>query len=736
VPPPPPPGFGDAEYYSLYGEPEEYQRYTAEVERSRREERPQHEEYSVYRRYTSHEEAYDYYYGPAGGESSSGRRPRRIAPPPPAGFSSEGSRSPPPSRRKRRKSRQASSDSEDGPEVFHNFRVTIKQETDGTPSLSDSDGSKEKKKARKRKKRQKEREREKRRRLEKKLAKREQELQQLSQQQTKAAILDLKRRTEAEQGGGTRKSIKERLGDRKGAENKSLVKIQKEKPKSPARLPSADQKRDDLLRRAEVRRQNQERSPLQLQSKSGEKRNRRGRSQSLGRSNSRRKLSRSRSRKLEGRRSRLGRRSPSPDRKLAGTAVPRKKKPRRRQRDRDRDRRRGRAGVSRQQMEDMQEENREMRARLEDRAGKAGRAGRVEDRLALLAGQAGGAGGAQETSEESDSGSEDGESRSRVRKLGKMRSDAVEDREAPDPTIKSDDKWEHDKFEQVAERDKSPETENETEKSSKFGKHWNKIRSDRSKERGRRRSGSRTKSRSRKHRSWSKSASRSGSRVARKRRRRGKFSRSLSRSVSSSSESSRSRSGSRSPVSRSASPTSQLEPLVKVEHGADKPDKEGVQLGLSGVLAADTNTVNGTLAKYSEPPEARKPKTKWRLYVFKGNEELPILYIHRQSAYLLGRDRKVADVPLDHPSCSKQHSALQYRLVPFTRPDGSEARRVQLYIMDLQSQNGTFVNNNKIEPAKYVQLIEKDVLKFGFSSREYVLLHDQSKEDEEDLGVD
>ena len=63
-------------------------------------------------------------------------------------------------------------------------------------------------------------------------------------------------------------------------------------------------------------------------------------------------------------------------------------------------------------------------------------------------------------------------------------------------------------------------------------------------------------------------------------------------------------------------------------------------------------------------------------------------------------------------------------------------RRVQLYIMDLGSANGTFVNNNKIEPSKYVQLLEKDVLKFGFSSREYVLLHDQSKEEEEDLGVD
>lgn len=159
-------------------------------------------------------------------------------------------------------------------------------------------------------------------------------------------------------------------------------------------------------------------------------------------------------------------------------------------------------------------------------------------------------------------------------------------------------------------------------------------------------------------------------------------------------------------------------------------------MGLSGALLADSNTVNGTVVRYSQPPEARKPKRKWRLYVFKGNEELPILYIHRQSAYLLGRDRKVADVPLDHPSCSKQHSALQFRLVPFNKADGSAGRRVQLYVMDLGSANGTFVNNNKIEAQKYVQLLEKDVLKFGFSSREYVLLHDQSKEDDDDPGVD
>lgn len=50
--------------------------------------------------------------------------------------------------------------------------------------------------------------------------------------------------------------------------------------------------------------------------------------------------------------------------------------------------------------------------------------------------------------------------------------------------------------------------------------------------------------------------------------------------------------------------------------------------GHSGLLAAETNTVksvdgkNSTVLKYNEPPEARKPSLGWRLYVFKGEEQL------------------------------------------------------------------------------------------------------------------
>ena len=103
--------------------------------------------------------------------------------------------------------------------------------------------------------------------------------------------------------------------------------------------------------------------------------------------------------------------------------------------------------------------------------------------------------------------------------------------------------------------------------------------------------------------------------------------------------------------------------LPQEREGSASPpvDKEKPNFGLSGALTEDTNTFRGVVIKYNEPPEARIPKRRWRLYPFKNDEPLPVMYIHRQSAYLLGRQRKIADIPIDHPSCSKQHAVFQYR---------------------------------------------------------------------------
>uniref|UniRef100_H2MI32 Smad nuclear interacting protein 1 n=1 Tax=Oryzias latipes TaxID=8090 RepID=H2MI32_ORYLA len=176
---------------------------------------------------------------------------------------------------------------------------------------------------------------------------------------------------------------------------------------------------------------------------------------------------------------------------------------------------------------------------------------------------------------------------------------------------------------------------------------------------------------------------------------------------------------------------------------APPAEKEKPNFELSGALTEDTNTFRGVVIKYNEPPEARIPKRRWRLYPFKNDEPLPVMYVHRQSAYLLGRQRKIADIPIDHPSCSKQHAVFQYRLVQYTRADGTTGRRVRPYIIDLASGNGTYLNNQRIEPQRYYELKEKDVLKFGFSSREYVLLHEfsdtsevEAKQEEEEEDED
>jgi len=791
VPPPPPPGFGDEEYYKLYGEPEEYQKYRRDLEtklqRKDSGSPPQHEEYYVYRRFKSHEESYDYYYGPRqreGSPSKQGRK-RRIAPPPPPGFEDDPP-SPPPNKKRIAPPPPTDFSSEgdsgdEGPQVFKNFRVTIKNETDGTPSLSESEGERRGRgKGKKKRKRKKEREREKRRRLEKKLAKREQELKLLSKKRNLSGGKEGEEaQASAVPGEGVvekpRKSVKDRLGDKK-------VVVKKEKL-SPVRISSAERgRREELLRRAEVRRQNQEKSPIPYQGKRksrtpdrrrrrsnssqsrNKKRGKRSRSRSKRRGGRSRSRSRNRnvsgrSRRSSSRRRNTGRRSRSPLRR--GPVKLNKKKRKRRRRDRERDRARRRGGMGIRDLENMKEENEEMRAKLADRLKKKSQkpvGGSLEDRLAEMAGIGGlkadpgrerrsGSSSSESEGYDSESGSDsDGKGRRGKEKVikkeqlsdktvgGKMRSDKVTV-DLKDSTVKTPDKWQHDKFEEGEARD-TPEKESDV---TSFGKHWTKIRSERSKERDRKKS--RSRSRSRRSRSGTGSRSRTRSRTRRKKRR-GKFSRSRSGSSSESSRSrsksysSRSRSSTRSPPNKKPKDKAPSAPADKPAGEVEGSEKEGVDLGLSGALTADANSFNGAVIKYAEPAEARKPKKKWRLYVFKGNEELPILYIHRQSAYLLGRDRKIADIPLDHPSCSKQHSALQYRLVPYTRPDQTQGRRVQLYIMDLASANGTFVNNNKIEPQKYVQLMEKDVLKFGFSSREYVLLHDQSKEEEEDMGVD
>lgn len=58
---------------------------------------------------------------------------------------------------------------------------------------------------------------------------------------------------------------------------------------------------------------------------------------------------------------------------------------------------------------------------------------------------------------------------------------------------------------------------------------------------------------------------------------------------------------------------------------------------------------------------------KWRVYEFKDNQIVDTKYLHRCSAFLIGRDERVCDWILLHESISKQHAVFQYRKVPLVR---------------------------------------------------------------------
>jgi smad nuclear-interacting protein 1 len=159
------------------------------------------------------------------------------------------------------------------------------------------------------------------------------------------------------------------------------------------------------------------------------------------------------------------------------------------------------------------------------------------------------------------------------------------------------------------------------------------------------------------------------------------------------------------------------------------PEKQKPNFSSTGRLAAESNTVtvsggNSVVLKYHEPPEARKPPAKdaWRLYGFKGPDPLKTVELGERSCWLIGRERAVVDFPVDHPTCSKQHAVIQFRFVEKKNEFGDRIGGVRPYVIDLGSSNGTYVNGDDIPKERYVELRDKDVLKFGLSTREYVLM--------------
>lgn len=123
--------------------------------------------------------------------------------------------------------------------------------------------------------------------------------------------------------------------------------------------------------------------------------------------------------------------------------------------------------------------------------------------------------------------------------------------------------------------------------------------------------------------------------------------------------------------------------------------------------------------KYTEPSwGGDTPDAPYSLEILKNGAIVDTLPLTQRSYYVVGR-LPVCDVTLEHPSISRYHAVIQYR----SRAGESESagEDTGFYIHDLGSTHGTVVNKNKIPPKTFIRLRVGHVLKFGGSTRLFIL---------------
>lgn len=123
---------------------------------------------------------------------------------------------------------------------------------------------------------------------------------------------------------------------------------------------------------------------------------------------------------------------------------------------------------------------------------------------------------------------------------------------------------------------------------------------------------------------------------------------------------------------------------------------------------------------YTEPPWGGKAPAScpYALEILKNGAIVDTVPLTERSYFVIGR-LPVCDVSLEHPSISRYHAVIQYR----GQAGESECvgEEEGFYVHDLGSTHGTVVNKNKIPPKTYIRIRVGHVLKFGGSTRLFIL---------------
>lgn len=131
------------------------------------------------------------------------------------------------------------------------------------------------------------------------------------------------------------------------------------------------------------------------------------------------------------------------------------------------------------------------------------------------------------------------------------------------------------------------------------------------------------------------------------------------------------------------------------------------------------NTGKVITASYEKPDWSSAPIYDYSLETIKNGVIVGEIPLKQKEYFLLGRQGDVVDILLEHESISRKHAVLNFH------NDGS------LYLKDLGSAQGTVINKKICEKNQFYKLNVGDVIKFGCSTRIYVVKGPQDFQSEE-----
>ncbi|THH14002.1 hypothetical protein EW146_g6281 [Bondarzewia mesenterica] len=168
---------------------------------------------------------------------------------------------------------------------------------------------------------------------------------------------------------------------------------------------------------------------------------------------------------------------------------------------------------------------------------------------------------------------------------------------------------------------------------------------------------------------------------------------------------------------RPASPRARSRPRSNSRSAPpEDADKGKPNFKPSGLLAAATNLVrkadgSSALLKYNEPPRGEEAGGWVEVVRVQGD---PADQFAKTQSVMF--NRRMNSVSQKGSSSAFVRVVSCSALTALFRP----------FIIDLESTNGTLVNDETIPTTRFYELKAGDVLKFGQSTREYVLLHDEA----------